>query len=78
MKTSLDHLPEAKRRELARAVEILFAEFEAVTAGGHSEHKRDAQILKVILFGSYARGDWFCVCTWLSMLCWAMLAEVAA
>ena len=58
MKTSLDHLPEAKRRELARAVEILFAEFEAVTAGGHSEHKRDAQILKVILFGSYARGDW--------------------
>ena len=58
MKTSLDHLPEAKRRELARAVEILFAEFEAVTAGGHSEHKRDGQILKVILFGSYARGDW--------------------
>ena len=58
MKTSLNHLPEAKRRELARAVEILFAEFEAVTAGGHSEHKRDAQILKVILFGSYARGDW--------------------
>ena len=58
MKTSLDHLPEAKRRELARAVEILFAEFEAVTVGGHSEHKRDAQILKVILFGSYARGDW--------------------
>ena len=58
MKTSLDHLPETKRRELARAVEILFAEFEAVTAGGHSEHKRDGQILKVILFGSYARGDW--------------------
>lgn len=58
MKTSLDHLPEAKRRELARAVEILFAEFEAVTAGGHSEHKRDGHILKVILFGSYARGDW--------------------
>ena len=58
MKRSLDHLPEAKRRELTRAVEILFAEFEAVTAGGHSEHKRDAQILKVILFGSYARGDW--------------------
>lgn len=58
MKTSLDHLPEAKRRELARAVEILFSEFEAATAGGHSEHKRDGQILKVILFGSYARGDW--------------------
>lgn len=58
MKTSLDHLPEAKRRELARAVEILFSEFEAAVAGGHAEHKRDGQILKVILFGSYARGDW--------------------
>lgn len=58
MKTSLDHLPEAKRRELARAVEILFSEFEAAVAGGHAEHKRDGQILKVILFGSHARGDW--------------------
>lgn len=58
MKTSLDHLPEAKRRELARVVEILFSEFEAAIAGGRSEHKRDGQILKVILFGSYARGDW--------------------
>jgi uncharacterized protein len=58
MKTSLEHLPETKRRELARVVEILFAEFEAVIAGGRSETKRNAQILKVILFGSYARGDW--------------------
>jgi predicted nucleotidyltransferase/HEPN domain-containing protein len=58
MKTSLEHLPETKRRELARVVEILFAEFEAATAGGQSEVKRQAQILKVILFGSYARGDW--------------------
>jgi len=58
MKTSLEHLPETKRRELARVVEILFSEFEAVTAGGKSETKRNAQILKVVLFGSYARGDW--------------------
>jgi predicted nucleotidyltransferase/HEPN domain-containing protein len=58
MKTSLDHLPEVKRRELGRIVEILFAEFEAATAGGQTEAKRQGQILKVILFGSYARGDW--------------------
>ena len=58
MKTSLDHLPETKRRELARAVEILFSEFEAAIAGGQSQAKRQGQILKVILFGSYARGDW--------------------
>jgi predicted nucleotidyltransferase/HEPN domain-containing protein len=58
MKTSLDHLPETKRRELARAVEVLFAEFQAAITRGKSEAKRQGQILKVILFGSYARGDW--------------------
>jgi predicted nucleotidyltransferase/HEPN domain-containing protein len=58
MKSSLEHLPETKRRELARVVEILFAEFEVATAGGRSVAKRPAEILKVILFGSYARGDW--------------------
>jgi predicted nucleotidyltransferase/HEPN domain-containing protein len=58
MKSSLDHLPETKRRELARIVEILFSEFEAVVAGGKSETKRQGQMLKVIMFGSYARGDW--------------------
>jgi uncharacterized protein len=58
MKTDQDHLPETKRRELARVVEILFAEFEAAIAGGTMPYKRKGQILKVILFGSYARGDW--------------------
>src|ERR1700722_18222445 len=58
MKSGLEHLPESKRRELARIVEILFSELEAVGAGGKSEAKRQGQILKVILFGPYARGDW--------------------
>jgi predicted nucleotidyltransferase/HEPN domain-containing protein len=58
MKTSLDHLPESKRRELARVVEILFSEFEQAIAGGTMTHKLQGQILKIILFGSYARGDW--------------------
>jgi predicted nucleotidyltransferase len=58
MRTDLDHLPETKRRELARAVEVLFAEFETAIAGGTMPYKRHGQILKVILFGSYARGDW--------------------
>ena len=58
MKSGLEHLRETKRRELTRVVEILFAEFEASIAGGKAEFKRQAQILKVILFGSYARGDW--------------------
>jgi predicted nucleotidyltransferase/HEPN domain-containing protein len=58
MKTSLEHLPETKRRELARVVEILFSEFEEAIAGGTMPHKRMGRILKVVLFGSYARGDW--------------------
>jgi len=58
MKSGLDYLPDAKRRELERVVEILFSEFEAAIAGGKAEFKKQGQILKVILFGSYARGDW--------------------
>jgi uncharacterized protein len=56
--TSLDHLPESKRRELARVVEVLFAEFEDALKGKNAPHRKQGRILKVILFGSYARGDW--------------------
>jgi predicted nucleotidyltransferase/HEPN domain-containing protein len=58
VKTSLDHLPEAKRQELERVVEILFAEFEDALAGKNAPHRKAGRILKIILFGSYARGDW--------------------
>lgn len=58
MKVSLDHLPESKRRDLARVVEILFAEFGEALADKTAEHRKTGQILKVILFGSHARGDW--------------------
>lgn len=58
MRTSLDHLPETKRRELARVVEVLFAEFEDALKGKNAPHRKQGRILKVILFGSYARGDW--------------------
>jgi predicted nucleotidyltransferase/HEPN domain-containing protein len=58
VKTSLDHLPDAKRRELTRIVEILFAEFEDALKGRNAPHRKAGRILKIILFGSYARGDW--------------------
>ena len=58
MRTDLDHLPDAKRAELARIVEILFSEFEDALACGSKPHKKQGRILKIILFGSYARGDW--------------------
>jgi len=58
MKTDLSHLPESKRRELDRIVEILFAEFEDATTLATQKWKKQGRILKVILYGSYARGDW--------------------
>ena len=58
MRTDLDHLPPAKQRELERVVQILFEEFRDATAIATSEWKKQARILKVILYGSYARGGW--------------------
>ncbi|AJD44175.1 HEPN domain-containing protein [Rhizobium sp. SEMIA 4085] len=58
MKSSLDHLPEKKQRELARVVEIIHEEFENALKGGEAEFKKKGRILKIILFGSYARGTW--------------------
>jgi len=54
MRTDLDHLPANKQRELERVVEILFEEFGDATAG----KKKLGRILKIILYGSYARGGW--------------------
>ncbi|APO72755.1 hypothetical protein IE4872_PD02244 (plasmid) [Rhizobium gallicum] len=53
MKSSLDHLPEKKQRELARIVEIVHEEFEDALKGGEAEFKKKGRIWKIILFGSY-------------------------
>ncbi|MDQ8757412.1 nucleotidyltransferase and HEPN domain-containing protein [Sphingosinicella sp. LHD-64] len=58
MRTDLDHLPPAKQRELARVVQILFEEFGEATALATQDWKKQGRILKVILYGSYARGGW--------------------
>jgi len=58
MKTSLDHLPDKKRRDLEEIVRILFAEFEDATSLATQKWKKQGRILKIILYGSYARGDW--------------------
>lgn len=57
MRTDLDHLPPVKQRELERIVEVIFDEFRAATEHATGSRK-GARILKVVLFGSYARGDW--------------------
>jgi predicted nucleotidyltransferase/HEPN domain-containing protein len=58
MRTDLDHLPQQKQRELAHVVRVLFEEFEAQTARATQGWKKRGRILKVILYGSYARGGW--------------------
>jgi len=57
MRTDLDHLPPAKQRELERVVQILFEEFGAANAEATGKRKA-GQILKIILYGSHARGGW--------------------
>lgn len=58
MRRDLDHLPATKQRELERVVQLIFEEFEDVTACASASRKKAGRILKVILYGSYARGGW--------------------
>ena len=58
MRSSLDHLPPHKQRELERIVQIVFEEFEDVLALATQDWKRKGRISKIILYGSYARGGW--------------------
>ncbi|MEG3143170.1 HEPN domain-containing protein [Sphingomonas sp. RT2P30] len=58
MRDTLDHLPSSKQRELAHVVRVLFEEFAEATARATQPWKKKGRILKVVLYGSYARGDW--------------------
>ena len=61
MRTDLDHLPPRQQRELERVRATLLAEFEAALSGGGGgtqPWRRNGKILKIVLFGSYARNDW--------------------
>src|SRR3954469_3812656 len=58
MRTDLDHLPPAKQRELERVVQILFEEFDEARSLATQDWKKKGRILKIILYGSYARGGW--------------------
>lgn len=58
MKHELDHLPEGKRRELALVVELIREGFERAIKFRSQPRFRNGKLLKIILFGSYARGDW--------------------
>ena len=58
MRSDLEHLPEAKQRELAHVVEIVREGFAEAIAHRTQPRFRNGKLLKIILFGSYARGDW--------------------
>lgn len=58
MKTSLEHLPSGKRRELEHVAQILRSSFEEAISTRRAPRLKDGRLLKIILFGSHARGDW--------------------
>ena len=59
LRTDLDHLPDLNRRELELSVRILFeALATAIGERATQSYKRQGAILKVVLFGSFARGGW--------------------
>lgn len=58
MRTGLDHLPQSKQRELGHVVRVLIEEFEAAHKMGTTQWKKAGRLFKLVLYGSYARGDW--------------------
>jgi len=58
VRIALEHLPEVQQAELEYAKEILLREFATSTSRASQPWKKNGKILKIILFGSYARDDW--------------------
>ncbi len=56
MRKDYDHLTGAQRRQLERAVVILREEFAKAIKGKAWERSKEGRILKIILYGSMARG----------------------
>jgi predicted nucleotidyltransferase/HEPN domain-containing protein len=61
VRSDLGHLPARQQRELERVRDRLLSGFEAALArggGATSDWRRSGRVLKLLLFGSYARNDW--------------------
>lgn len=58
MRTDVDHLPVTQQEELARVRQTLMDEFATAIAGATQPWKKNGKIQKIVLFGSYSRGDW--------------------
>jgi len=58
MKSDVDHLPAVQQGELERVQRVLMEEFAEAIAKATTPSRKNGKILKIILFGSYARNDW--------------------
>ena len=58
MRSDIDHLPPVQQSELDRVKQTLMGEFADAVARANQPWKKNGKILKIILFGSYARTDW--------------------
>lgn len=58
MRSDVDHLPQIQQTELELTKQILMEEFAKAVDGGSQPWRKNGRILKIILFGSYARNDW--------------------
>ena len=58
MRSDVDHLPPVQQGELDRVKQTLMGEFAEAIAHANQPWKKNGRILKIILFGSYARTDW--------------------
>jgi predicted nucleotidyltransferase/HEPN domain-containing protein len=58
MRSDFDHLPEVQRAELERVQRVVMEEFSEAIGRATTPSRRNGKILKIILFGSYARNDW--------------------
>jgi len=58
VRSDIDHLPPVQQSELDRVKQTLMGEFADAIARANQPWKKNGKILKIILFGSYARTDW--------------------
>ena len=58
VRSDIDHLPPIQQCELDRVKQTLMGEFAEAIARANQPWKKNGRILKIILFGSYARTDW--------------------
>lgn len=58
MRRDVDHLPIIQQGELERIQRVLMEEFADAIGRATTPSRKNGKILKIILFGSYARDDW--------------------